>query len=65
MAASGGVTADALYKHFDGKADLFAAVITAEPERTATMYDGLDPTDDASAAKSLAGYLSLHHVRHP
>jgi TetR/AcrR family transcriptional regulator, transcriptional repressor for nem operon len=65
LAASAGVTTGALYKHFHGKADLFAAVITAELQRTATMYDGFDPADDASAAKSLAGYLSLQHVRHP
>ena len=65
LAASAGVTTGALYKHFAGKADLFAAVITAELERTAKMYDGFDPADDASAAKSLAGYLSLQHVRHP
>ena len=65
LAASAGVTTGALYKHFDGKADLFAAVITAELERTAKMSDGFDPADDASAAKSLAGYLSLQHVRHP
>jgi TetR/AcrR family transcriptional repressor of nem operon len=55
----------ALYKHFDGKADLFAAVITAELERTTRMYDGFDPAADASTAKSLAGYLSLQHVTHP
>ena len=65
LAASAGVTTGALYKHFDGKADLFAALITAELERTAKMYDGFDPADDAGAAKSLAGYLSLQHVRHP
>jgi AcrR family transcriptional regulator len=64
LAASAGVTTGALYKHFAGKADLFAAVITAELERTAKMYDGFDPDDD-SGAKSLAGYLSLQHVRHP
>ncbi len=65
LAASAGVTTGALYKHFDGKAGLFAALITAELERTARMYDGFDPTDKACAAKSLAGYLSLQHVRHP
>jgi TetR/AcrR family transcriptional regulator, transcriptional repressor for nem operon len=65
LAASAGVTTGALYKHFDGKADLFAAVITAELERTAKMYDGLDPADEASSARSLAGYLSLQHVQHP
>jgi TetR/AcrR family transcriptional repressor of nem operon len=65
LAASSGVTTGALYKHFAGKADLFAAVITAELERTAKMYDGFDPADSASATKLLAGYLSLQHVRHP
>jgi AcrR family transcriptional regulator len=65
LAASAGVTTGALYKHFDGKADLFAAVITAELERTARMYDAFDTADKASAARSLRGYLSLQHVRHP
>jgi TetR/AcrR family transcriptional regulator, transcriptional repressor for nem operon len=65
LAASAGVTTGALYKHFDGKADLFAALITAEMARTAKMYEGFDPADEASAAKSLAGYLSLQHVMHP
>ncbi len=65
LAASAGVTTGALYKHFDGKADLFAALITAELQRTAQMYDGFDPADDASAARSLTGYLSVQHVRHP
>lgn len=65
LAASAGVTTGALYKHFDGKADLFAAVIAAELARTAQMYDGIDPDDQNSAAKSLAGYLSFQHIRHP
>ncbi len=65
LAASAGVTTGALYKHFAGKADLFAAVITAELGRTAKMYDGFDPADEASAARLLAGYLSLQHVGHP
>ncbi len=65
LAASAGVTTGALYKHFDGKADLFAALIAAELARTAQMYEGFDPADRNSAAKSLAGYLSLQHVRHP
>ena len=65
LAASAGVTTGALYKHFNGKADLFAALITAELERTAQMYDAVDAADDASAARLLAGYLSLQHVRHP
>ncbi len=62
LAASAGVTTGALYKHFDGKSDLFAALIMSELERTAQRYDAFD---DAGAAKSLADYLSLQHVRHP
>jgi TetR/AcrR family transcriptional regulator, transcriptional repressor for nem operon len=65
LAASAGVTTGALYKHFDGKGDLLVAVIKAELERTAQMYDGFDPADDVSTARLLAGYLSLQHVRHP
>jgi AcrR family transcriptional regulator len=65
LAASAGVTTGAMYKHFGGKADLFAAVITAELERTAKMYAAFDTADDASVARSLERYLSLQHVRHP
>lgn len=65
LAAAAGVTTGALYKHFDGKADLFTALITAELERTARLYDAVDPADDAGAARVLSNYLSLQHVRHP
>lgn len=65
LAASAGVTTGALYKHFTGKADLFVALITAELARTALMYEAFDPADEASASRSLTGYLSLQHVRVP
>jgi TetR/AcrR family transcriptional regulator, transcriptional repressor for nem operon len=65
LAASAGVTTGALYKHFTGKGDLFVALITAELQRTAQMYEGFNSADDASAAKALAAYLSLQHVMHP
>lgn len=65
LAASAGVTTGALYKHFDGKAGLFAALIAAELERTARMYGAIDAEDGTSAACALAGYLSVPHVRHP
>jgi TetR/AcrR family transcriptional regulator, transcriptional repressor for nem operon len=65
LAEAAGVTTGALYKHFDGKADLFAALVGAELARTAQLYDAVDPADDASVAGSLKGYLSLQHVRHP
>lgn len=65
LADAAGVTTGALYKHFDGKADLFAALVGAELARTAQLYDAVDPANDASVAGSLEGYLSLKHVRHP
>lgn len=65
LAASAGVTTGALYKHFDGKADLFTALITAEMQRTAQMYAAVEPGDEVGVARMLAGYLSLPHVRHP
>lgn len=65
LAASAGVSTGALYKHFGGKADLFRALITAELERTAQMFGAIDPSDAASVARLLSGYLSLPHVRHP
>ena len=44
---------------------MVAAVIATELARTAQMYAGIDPDDSNSAARSLAGYLSLQHVMHP
>ena len=64
LAAAAGVTTGALYTHFDGKADLFVAVVSAELERTAQMYGAIDPSDATSVARSLTGYLSLPHIRH-
>ena len=65
LAAAAGVTTGSLYKHFGGKADLFASLISAELKRTAQMYDAIDPMDRTSAVKSLSSYLSLQHVKHP
>lgn len=65
LAVSAGVTTGALYKHFDGKAALFTALITAEMQRTAQLYAAVEPGDSAGVARLLAGYLSLQHVRHP
>ena len=65
LAAAAGVTAGSLYKHFDGKSDLFAAVVHAELQRTAEMYRAIAADDPEAAKKSLAAYLSIHHVRHP
>jgi len=65
LAAAAGVTTGALYKHFDGKAGLFAALITAEMARTAQMLDAIEPADSAAVARFIAGYLGLAHVGHP
>ncbi|NDP40884.1 MAG: TetR/AcrR family transcriptional regulator [Rhodoferax sp.] len=65
LAAAAGVTTGSLYKHFGGKADLFASLISAELNRTAQMYGAIDPTDRAGSVKSMTAYLSLQHVQHP
>jgi TetR/AcrR family transcriptional regulator, transcriptional repressor for nem operon len=65
IAASAGVTAGALYKHFAGKTDLFAAVVAAELQRTAERFAAVAPGDGAAAKRALAAYLSLAHVRQP
>ena len=65
LAAAAGVTTGALYKHFDGKSDLFAAVVEAELQRTAERYRAIPEDDPDAAARSIAGYLSARHVDHP
>jgi TetR/AcrR family transcriptional regulator, transcriptional repressor for nem operon len=65
LAAAAGVTTGSLYKHFNGKSDLFVALITAELRRTADLYDGIDPADTERVSRALAGYLSLSHVQQP
>jgi TetR/AcrR family transcriptional regulator, transcriptional repressor for nem operon len=65
LAAAAGVTTGSLYKHFSGKSDLFVALITAELKRTADLYNAVDPSDAVQVARSLSGYLSMSHVRHP
>ncbi len=65
LAAAAGVTTGSLYKHFGGKADFFATVISAELQRTAEMYGAIDPRDSVVALKSITAYLSLEHVRNP
>jgi TetR/AcrR family transcriptional repressor of nem operon len=65
LAAAAGVTTGSMYKHFSGKSDLFVAMITAELKRTADQYAAVDAADPVEVTRSLAGYLSLSHVRHP
>jgi TetR/AcrR family transcriptional regulator, transcriptional repressor for nem operon len=65
LAAAAGVTTGSLYKHFNGKSDLFVAMITAELKRTADLYSAVDPADPVQVSRALAGYLSMSHVQHP
>jgi TetR/AcrR family transcriptional repressor of nem operon len=65
LAAAAGVTTGSLYKHFEGKSDLFVALIRSELQRTAQRFSAIAPGDLEAATKSLAAYLSLHHVKHP
>lgn len=65
IAAAAGGTTGSLYKHFEGKTALFAAVVRAELERMAAMY-GATPADDAQrVTRAVTGYLSMQHVNHP
>ena len=65
LAAAAGVTSGSLYKHFAGKADLFAAVIRAELQRTADRFAAIQPDNAEAADKAVAAYLSPQHLRHP
>jgi TetR/AcrR family transcriptional regulator, transcriptional repressor for nem operon len=65
LASAAGVTTGSLYKHFNGKSDLFVTMIKAELKRTADMYGAVDAADPAQVSRALAGYLSLSHVQHP
>jgi TetR/AcrR family transcriptional regulator, transcriptional repressor for nem operon len=65
LAAAAGVTTGSLYKHFNGKSDLFVALITAELKRTADLYDSNDSADTEQVSRALAGYLSVSHVHQP
>jgi TetR/AcrR family transcriptional repressor of nem operon len=65
LAAAAGVTTGSLYKHFEGKSDLFAAMIRSELQRTVQRFSAIAPGNPQAAAKALAAYLSLNHVKHP
>ena len=65
LAASAGVTTGSLYKHFEGKSDLFASLVSAELQRTAVAYATIDASDTGGAVQAMNAYLSLQHVQHP
>jgi AcrR family transcriptional regulator len=63
LAAAAGVTTGSLYKHFSGKSELFAAMVSSELKRTADMYGAVDADDPAQVSRTLGGYLSMGHVQ--
>lgn len=65
LSSAAGVTTGSLYKHFNGKSDLFVSIIQAELKRTADMYGAVDASDPIQISRSLMGYLSLSHVNNP
>jgi len=65
LATAAGVTTGALYKHFDGKSDLFVALIEAELEQTERRFESISPEDPSAIGKAMADYLSLQHVKQP
>lgn len=65
LAAAAGVTTGSLYRHFDGKSDLFAAIVENELARSAGAYRALSVEDRDAVTRALGDYLSASHVRHP
>ena len=65
LAAAAGVTSGALYKHFKGKTDLFAALVAAELDRTERRYAAISPHDPSAIGRAQTDYLSLQHVKRP
>jgi AcrR family transcriptional regulator len=65
LAAAAGVTTGSVYKHFDGKSDLFAAIVENELARSATAFRALSIEDREAVARAFSNYLSSGHVDHP
>jgi len=65
MAAESGVTSGSLYKHFSGKSDLFAAIVSAELQRSANAFSAAAGGGSDGLERVLAAYLSLQHVDEP
>jgi TetR/AcrR family transcriptional regulator, transcriptional repressor for nem operon len=60
-----GMTSGALYQHFAGKTDLFAAVLDIELQKTALRFAAINAKDLQAAGHALDAYLSPRHVAHP
>jgi AcrR family transcriptional regulator len=59
------MTSGAVYQHFAGKADLFAAVMEAELQKTSQRFASIAAHDPAAAEKALNKYVSQAHVDQP
>lgn len=60
-----GLTGGAFYGHFGSKAELFAAVVERELERSVQMLAGDEHSPPDHVAKCLRGYLSTRHAMQP
>lgn len=65
IAAAAGVTSGSLYRHFDGKSDLFAAIVEHELGRAAAAYRDLSAHDRRALLAAFDRYLSTAHLDHP
>ena len=65
LAGAAGLTSGSLYKHFDNKSALFAALIEAEIDRTVRRFANLKPGDHPALLTALSRYLSMQHVQSP
>ena len=65
IAAAADLTSGAVYRHFKGKTDLFAALLGTQLQHTAQRFAAVSSGDTRAARKTLAAYLSVAHVDHP
>lgn len=65
LANAAGLSSGAMYQHFLGKSDFFAALVSQELQRTTVQFSKFDATHLDAAEHALRAYLSLAHVNHP
>jgi TetR/AcrR family transcriptional regulator, transcriptional repressor for nem operon len=65
LAGAAGLTTGSLYKHFDNKDALFAALIKTELKQTVRRLADINPGDIEAILNSMSGYLNINHVRLP
>ena len=65
IAAAADLTSGAVYRHFRGKADLFAALVRTQLQQTTQRFAAVSCGDARATHKTLAAYLSVAHVEHP